>query len=111
MIKSNYIDGTVNDVVTFVKVRWVWLSLIIGLVGSAILFVIFTMINTAIFGVETMKSNPLAAMTILSPEAKNLMGPTSLQRGTVKRAERLKLRLSKGELGWSLDPVDLRDTE
>ena len=100
-----YVSGTSYSVETFVHVKWPWLSLLIGLVGASILFLLITIIHSAISRVEVMKSDALAAVTILSPEARSYMGPTALRNGTINRAEGLRLRLGKGDAGWSLDPV------
>jgi hypothetical protein len=99
-----YVTGTSYSVETFVHIKWPWLSLLIGLVGASILFLLAT-IDTAISRVEVMKSDALAAVTILSPKARNYMGPTALQNGTINRAEHLRLRLGKGDMRWSLHPV------
>lgn len=100
-----YVAGTSYSVRIFVHIKWAWLSLLLGLVGASILFLLMTIIHTAISRVEVMKSHPLAAVTILSPEAQTYMGPTALNTGTVNRAEVLRVRLGKGAGGWSLDPV------
>ena len=100
-----YVAGTSYSVEIFVHIKWAWLSLLIGLVAGSILFLLITIIHTAISKVEVMKSHFLAAVTILSPEAHTYMGPTDLKNGTINRAEGLRVRLGKGAAGWSLDPV------
>lgn len=88
------------------KVQWWWLSLLIALVAASILFLMATIVKTKLSGVDAMKSNALAAVTILGPEARKHMGPTALQNKTIKRAEGLEVALRKRRNGWSLDPVE-----
>lgn len=90
---------------TYIHIRWGWISLLGGLIVLSTIFLLATMFKTKRLKVEAMRSSSLAAMTILSPEAKAYMGSTALQEGSIMRSEGLKLRLRRGSVGWTLDRV------
>lgn len=103
--RSIYITGQSFVVETYINVRWPWLALLFGLIAASVLFLLGTILKTDRSRVDVMKSNPLAAITILSSDARSYMGPTGMQDDMAKKADELVLRLSKDDRGWNLKPV------
>ncbi|RDW66797.1 hypothetical protein BP5796_09546 [Coleophoma crateriformis] len=104
--QSIYVDGQSFAVETFVHVRWRWLTLLFGLVAASVVFLIGTVLTTSRYRVDAMKSNALAAVTVLSHDARTYMGPADLRDDMSKKADGLMLRLNKGEKGWDLKRVE-----
>ncbi|KAK0391655.1 hypothetical protein NLU13_1154 [Sarocladium strictum] len=105
-------DGTALTSVTFVQVRWEWLTLVAAQVVLSIVFVLVVIIRTAGLGVDVVKSSNMAELFALS--AVESMDPrTRVEQGTGHRdfvysgintevGKEVGATLTKGSEGWRL---------
>lgn len=61
------------------------------------------MVKTRRAKVDVLRSSTLATICGLSQEVRSFMGPVDRRSGLLERAEGLRVRLQKGDLGWSLE--------
>lgn len=59
-------DGTALTSVTFVEVRWEWMTLVSAQVGLSIVFLLSVMYGTAKLGVDVVKSSNMAELFAFS---------------------------------------------
>jgi hypothetical protein len=90
-----------------VKVQWAWLTVLIALEVSGIVFLAATIIKTNKAKIAVLKSSSLASMCALSEESKEYIGASKGRGILFKNALGLEVKLERDESGrWQLERED-----
>ncbi|EPE26743.1 hypothetical protein GLAREA_02657 [Glarea lozoyensis ATCC 20868] len=86
-----------------IKIQYGWMCYLGNLVFSSFSLLVATMWLSRKTHVDVMRNSALATASALSADSKNFMGPIDRRNKSWLKAYFLKVQLTKGEAGWSLD--------